>query len=51
MLVTLVNVRVLPVAPEMDTPFFFHWSVGVGLPEAPTLNETFVPKLTVLPTG
>lgn len=41
----------LLVAPEMATPDFFHWYVGVGDPVAATDNDVFVPAATVLLAG
>ena len=48
---TFENVSVLLVAPEMETPDFFHWYDGVGEPVAVTDRDVFVPAATVLLAG
>ena len=35
------------VAPEIFTPPFAHWYVGVGLPEAATVKDAVPPVVTV----
>lgn len=40
LVVTPGSVSVVLVQPETATPFFVHWYVGVGVPEAATVNWT-----------
>ena len=41
------NNSVAVVAPEIDTPFFVHWSDGTGIPVTSTLNSAPPPAKTV----
>ena len=40
-------VKLEAVAPEMLTPFFFHWYVSGAVPVATTLNVADCPTVTV----
>jgi hypothetical protein len=50
-LLRLASVSALEVAPLIETPFFFHCSVGVGEPVATTEKETLLPVATVWLAG
>src|SRR3978361_1540814 len=48
---TLDRTKLALFAPEMATPFFFHWKVGAGVPVAPTINVTLAPTVALCVNG